>query len=668
MSIKLDLNQFKHVKSDDKSTTLKHKNGHMLTLAHNVLSKNNQEQLKVLSKIGPEAATEGQKQEAQDQSQYGKVIMKKDGGTVFDPNKAPNPPDPNKAKGIANVFKGDSEPNFVEKGITAVGNAIGLGKAEGGEIEKPSHCEHCGSPRKMYANTEELVSQQDSAPTYDPIMSGVRSVGKALKPTADSINNAATAQMYGHDAPGNYNSAQDSMTYQPPNENGVPEGIQPNPLPATPDSKPPQTALPKKEDKSALTKKDETTTDTTTPIPDQNTGMLQQAYRQAQAGASGMASAVGNLGEAQADIQKNQAEAQNLAISKYDEQKQELNQERLGHIQAIKDGQIDPNKYWDSHDKLITGIGLVLAGFNPTSHPNAAIDFLKSQMEQNVNAQAKNLDSHQNLLSANIRQFGNLKDGADMTRVMQADYVSHKLGEAAANAQTPMAQASALTAQSQINKEFQPLFMNLNLRKSAINIANSGQPHSEKAIESMIAGLNSSNDPSNKALGKQIGEAYIPGVGITRTLEPVSEDTKKQILNMKIMDDKGKDVLNFIKSHPDVWNSESDKNVVKQKMEELKNFYNGSIGGGALTEGRLGWYGKQFSEHPLNKINQFMGSTKRIEEIVNSNGQRLNTVLQQQGIDPIKSLGAPQQAQAKPKTVVQGGHTFHLNPKTGKYE
>lgn len=63
----LDPKMFKHVKSDHKSTTLQHKQGHVVTIAHNVLSPKMQTQLKALANVGKEDQTEAQSQEAQDQ-------------------------------------------------------------------------------------------------------------------------------------------------------------------------------------------------------------------------------------------------------------------------------------------------------------------------------------------------------------------------------------------------------------------------------------------------------------------------------------------------------------------------------------------------------------------------------------------------------------------------
>lgn len=65
--IALDLKQFKHLKSDGKSTTLKHSDGHVLTIAHQHLSPESKEQLSALSKIAKQDQTSNQAQEAQDQ-------------------------------------------------------------------------------------------------------------------------------------------------------------------------------------------------------------------------------------------------------------------------------------------------------------------------------------------------------------------------------------------------------------------------------------------------------------------------------------------------------------------------------------------------------------------------------------------------------------------------
>lgn len=57
MSIKLDLTKFRHIKSDKTSTTLRHKDGHELTVSHKALSPENKVQLEALSKIAKDHQT-----------------------------------------------------------------------------------------------------------------------------------------------------------------------------------------------------------------------------------------------------------------------------------------------------------------------------------------------------------------------------------------------------------------------------------------------------------------------------------------------------------------------------------------------------------------------------------------------------------------------------------
>ena len=70
----IDPDKFQHISSDDKKTILRHKDGHQLTIAHNVLSPKMRQQLQALSKAPIETQTKDQVGEAK--SKYGKVIVK----------------------------------------------------------------------------------------------------------------------------------------------------------------------------------------------------------------------------------------------------------------------------------------------------------------------------------------------------------------------------------------------------------------------------------------------------------------------------------------------------------------------------------------------------------------------------------------------------------------
>lgn len=242
--------------------------------------------------------------------------------------------------------------------------------------------------------------------------------------------------------------------------------------------------------------------------------LMQQGYKDALAGIDKAAEAKAMQAVQQSAALKADMEAKNTAMTEYKNNYATLERERMAHMQDIRDGHVDPDKYWDSHSKVATGIGIILAGFNPTNNPNAAINFLKHNMELNIQAQKENLGAKQNLLSANLRQFGNLKDAMDMTRIMQSDVLQNKLAIAAANAASPAAAAAALQAKGQLEMDAGQLFQKLSANKTVASLVNQAQQDPSK-IPAAIQALEAV-DPKRAA---QMRGRFIPGVGLANTEE-----------------------------------------------------------------------------------------------------------------------------------------------------
>lgn len=647
-NIKLDLANFKHLKSDHNTTTLKHNTlPHTITLHHNVLSKTNQEQLKALSKISQEAATEGQKQESQDQSQYGKVIMKKDGGTVFDPNKAPNPPDPNKAKGVADVFKGDKEPNFVEKGISAVGNAIGLGKAEGGEIEKPKYCEHCGSPRKMYADTPELVSKQDSAPE-DSTMVGLKNVGNAIKSGANYVKDAATSQMYGHEAPGDYNSAQDSMTYQPPNENGVPEGLQPNQpeTPAQPDAV--------KEDIKAPT---EHATHTPTKAPQQHE-------------------------------QKTQAQLANPNAVELPEPPKSLSQEVKMFDDDIKAGHITPKTYADmfADTGTLGRIGMIFGaltggiGSGLTHGPNVWMDAMNKEIDRDYEAQKTNQGNRLNYRQLaethvrNLAESGHLGVQDEQTKRELAtqsmwraalDKEWNKIKKMPDGPQKQNAVTAYGIASQGIDSKLQNADAAIQSRQQLMQGITGGDQNTagqdpEQALAQKVQRMKMSG---MKDMAEDIESHHMPGFQ-QRTNAAVKDADKDKHEAYQNTLRQLQEAINFKKTHPAASWSIGDRASATTLMKNLGNQIRTAEDMGVFKESEAKLMDAMLGSSPADFFSSARTEPK-LKEMQRLKQGEHNTLLSKYGITPTTQ---PQQAQEKPKTVIQNGHTFHLNPKTGKYE
>ncbi len=693
----LDFKKFKHVKSDDKSTTLQHKDGHVLTIAHNVLSSANREQLKALSKMPAQDATEGQKQESQDSNQYGKVIMKAEGGK-------PVPRDfPGNGGNVPQMAEGgrqmlaDGTTDLQPKTVMGI-PIYGTGLAEADQVKH--------LPPRQPAQYQPTDLQ--SADWFDP---AVIAQAKAEKAARDAQQQPQTQpqqpqqpqpqpqpQAQGGQIRQKYAEA-GKVQYGPPEAQppmpdvsglpqgrGVPQMQQPDPeqqviTPAAQQamgwlmspSGMPDSAVPaadvaatkadaaadgfeqKKEEaeKVADVARDDAA-NSAEPLPQPKqidaAGLAQEGLSQEQEGEQTKAAAVQQQAKDSAQALEHDVKQKQDIQDWHTKSFQELNNERQALQSDIQKGFVDPNKFWTgdengngSHSRIAAGIGMVLAGFNPTSRPNAAIDFLNHQIDRNVDAQKTNLNAKNNLLAMNLQQFRNLQDASDMTRVMQADVVKSQLMQAANQNAGQFAKAAAQSATGQIDAKYQPIFMNLQMRQMMQGLGNGGvtTPGSTGKALSYL-------DMANPQAAKDYRARYyapfdVPG-GKSIADREIPEADRNQLNAQSILDAKGKDILAFIGQHSGTWNPQT-RAVAAQKVEEMKNFYNDSIHGGALTEGRLGWYDEQFKKHPTDILAQMMGNTDKLKEMVSSNEARKNMTLKSYGLRPPPGQQQPQQQQ-----------------------
>lgn len=156
-----------------------------------------------------------------------------------------------------------------------------------------------------------------------------------------------------------------------------------------------------------------------------------------------------------------------------------LDDERNNFQQDILNQHIDPNKYLGSKDtvgKVGTAIGLILGGIGSglAGGPNQALQFLNMQIDRDIDAQKAELGKRETLLSANMRQFGNLDAATNMTRMMTSDIIKTQLQQAAAKAQSPIAKANALRMVGQLEQQTAPMAMQLATRQMLMSGGGNG--------------------------------------------------------------------------------------------------------------------------------------------------------------------------------------------------
>lgn len=437
----LDFRKFTHVKSDKKTVTLEHVDGHQITLFTNALGKDTQDVLKKMSEeYKPEGTFQEQNEVAQENKEENPQLYAK-GGAV------------SPIEDITNTYN-----TTMDK--------IGYGP----DMLPPSSIDGTAGPTPADSRSNlDYVNQ-----TFDKSMSNM-----------------------GYSAP----SPESAQTFS-----GVPTA------PAMPGLSAQEATLPSAAEQGGLA---------SAAAPPSPPGALDPAslmvsgYKQSKQGINQEAAAIGALGDKQAAILNEQAAAQAEAVNQYKKDYSVLEAERQAHIADIQAGHIDPNKYWDNNSKVAAAIGMIIGGFNPTNSPNAAMNFLKFQMEQNLQAQQANLNSNQNLLNANLRQFGNLKDAQEFTRVMQADVVSNQLKMAAAKAQSPMAKAAALRAAGQLDTESAQKFEAFAKKKALDQLTASAQSGDPSKMNTLIAGLEAAGQHE---MAKDYRSRAVPGLGFANDL------------------------------------------------------------------------------------------------------------------------------------------------------
>ena len=509
-------------------------------------------------------------------------------------------------------------------------------KANGGQI-----CQSCGQPnRKMYAAPDALVSDDDSTPQQNDITQLPQEyIPEDPKTKSGREEKEATIKSM---ESGKFDQDQ-AAAQQSQNVVSAPQ-----------DTQPPQASVDMSQDPGQDQSGDQAQSDPT----------MQTQY--------------------------NPQQMQNVAPADYQKGvQQELLNETNAFHQDLVNGHIGPKTMHDlmwkdekGNDKSTLGkigtiFGMLLAGAGSgLSHqPNALLALMQKQIDNDLDAQKTSKTNAINYLrmnqqnemnKANIRltnaNANNMNLEANqkaygLARMQMNRAALKKLTDDVSN--LPPGSPNRQKAEAALPLLFQSINnadYDISSRAAAAATMARGQQQAANGNEGAYQGQQNALRWGGMGQMADVNDQrHIPGIQ-GQASGPVDQNIRQELYNMNVLDAKGKDLLNFAKQHAGTWNPQT-RSQAEQKLEELKNFYNGSIRGGALTEGRLKWYDEQFKKSPTDIIPQLMGSTKRLEEVVNSNQMRRD---QQLGL-----LGFPKQKpmnQGQPVIKTMGGVQFQQVP------
>lgn len=646
----LDPKDFKVGFSDSKKTVLHHKKGHVLTIAHNAVSPEARKQLAALSKVSNEDKTNTQAQEEQDQTS--KMAS---GGKINNPNTNPQTPmQPNDIPGPTNLSYaegGEADGKGVLQQIqeylspeTKITNDIDKQRQDMKAGILPPEATHTIRKPQQYAEgtpdqpvsdapqasqppeeqqepgvafgqkLRELISENPHVKAADALM---RTEGKALQSIPGFIQG-----LTGSAKPRSEVQAPDRVPNSTPDSTIAPDqGLAQPQQPQSPQQDPMDQAIA------------------------QGQGMLEQGYQNQLQGLQQEAAVKGQIGEQQAHQIERNLDAQNTAKAAYQDSFNRMEQERQAIAQDMAENHIDPEQYWKGdaqgnggHSKIMAGLGMILAGFNPTNNPNAAVNFLKFQMEQNLKGQEMEMGKKNNLLTNNLHQFGNLKDAADMTRLQQADILHNQMLQAASQAATPMAKAEMLQKAGALQQQFAPLRQQFVMRQAMMKLANSsdGNTASNTApYEHMLQYMRLMNPEQAKEMEARL----IPGVGVAKI--PLPKEARDQLINHTKLDQALQDLNQFTHTHTTMVPGSRDYNVGAQKAMIVQTMLREGLLNTVYREGEQPLLDKLIKSNPANFLKEF-NTLPQIKELMRNNQVQANTLKSNYGI-PVKQAPAAQQ-------------------------
>lgn len=349
---------------------------------------------------------------------------------------------------------------------------------------------------------------------------------------------------------------------------------------------------------------------------------LMKGINEQKAGIGAEARAQAAQGQQEAAQLQGAIQKQQDIVSHFDKESAVLTKERQAVQEDIKNQHIDPNHYLNSMgtgQRIQTAIGLILGGFAAgAGQANPAQQFLNEQINRDIDAQKAELGKKENLLSANLKQFGNLKDATQMTAAMQMDIVGNKLKMAAAQAMDPLAKARALQAAGKLDQEAAGLQAQVAMRRTMTGGALAGGTPDSPGLGQTIQALRQ----MNPAMAKSLEERYVPTVGLATV--PVPQAARDTIVAKQQLQSMSTDFYNWAKEHSGSLDPAT-VNAGKTKAAELQSLYRNSINGGVFKKGEQEFIDQIVDSDPTKFFNSVRVLPK-LQEVMNSNQQQLRTL------------------------------------------
>lgn len=381
---------------------------------------------------------------------------------------------------------------------------------------------------------------------------------------------------------------------------------------------------------------------------------------------------------------------------------EELMQEQKAWEHDLQNGHITPKTYSDLYakkstlGKIGTLFGLLVggAGAGLSHQPNALLEMMNREINNDLEAQKQSKGNAQNFLRINQQDMLNRAQIAQMERQAPLTEAQTKQLKAETDikaytlAQAQMLQTSYHNLVQNVDRmpegpskeaakqQLGIIYSKIGDKINNINDQAAGAIHysnmlfgnqnhgadPEQEFQKKTQGMRMLG-PQGEARAKDLEDKHVPGLSGQASI-PIPHDDRNRIEAMNVLDNKVRDVLDFAKQHAGTLNPQTLARG-KQKAEELIAFYNKSVDNLGMTEGRLGWLEKQIKDDPTSVFKQIMGNNERLREIRDSNVGRRDILTKKYGLPDQKS-SVPDEG-AEVERLAGNGKIAVFDSKTKKF-
>lgn len=656
--ISLDLKNFKHLHSKGDTTTLQHKDGHLLTIANKALGPEAQSQLSALAKIGPDSRTADQANEAHDQKMAEGGNIKSESPRSLPVDKKKQPAQPQSVLDYSDFGKIVNQKNQQYKKDDIAKNQPKRIKFADGSADIPQaldpNYQAPQDPMNQFAGPQAPAPSDNGASDIDtsgkPDWMSSEEWAKASPQVKLAQDDPARAMQMsrgiGDKAMGALKEAHDK---------NMPERqAQLESLGLAPRSQ--GAALAPSNDQGSVTPPSASQTgenpDDRAPVP--------QAAPIA----------------AQPPVPKTPAEQY---VAHKQEIAQTLSQEDQAWQHDLINGHITPKTYSDlMADKGTLGrvrgiFGLMLsgAGSGLSHQPNALLEMMNQEIKNDLQAQEKSKDNAQNFIKINQQQQmnegalrkmvqeGHLNDAQANNIMTEANIKSKTFANMQMNRAALHAMSQEVDKYPVGSQKRQQAEQQLAAVANVVNAENSSIADvaaSRGALNRMVLGQDSSGNPQaansegafqqrtnglrvlgQKEMADNLEEKHIPGIAgqASKKIESGDRQTLEAHQKMEMAASQLKD---FVDKHGGVFDRLSPQNraIAAQMVLPIQAGFREGTLGTVYREGEQPLLDKAVNGQPLDLAQYFLKtSPAKLEQLRKTNSDQMNLKL--------KNLGFPQQ-------------------------